>query len=158
MLDVSNPDDPTANYSEGLFIGYRYIDKFGTRALYPFGHGLSYTSFAYSKLTISIPNDSVFIASVSVTNTGKLEGTETVQLYIKLPESIENRPIKELKAFGQVLLKPGETKQVLLPVKKEQLKYFDKYKHQWCLQPGKIVVMAGASAGDIRHSYSMEVR
>ena len=158
MLDVSNPDDPIARYSEGLFIGYRYIDKYGTHALYPFGHGLSYTSFTFTNLTVSIPNDSVFIASVSVTNTGKLEGTETVQLYVKLPVSLENSPLKELKAFGQVLLKPGETKQVLLPFKKEQLKYFDKYKHQWCLQPGKIVIMAGASAGVIRLSYTIEVK
>lgn len=140
-------------YNEGLFVGYRYSDKSGVKPLFPFGHGLSYTSFSYGKVRLSsgkISGDEVLRAEVSVTNTGSRDGSEVVQLYIRDVKSTLPRPVKELKAFQKVELAPGESGNAVFEIDRNALCYFDDARHEWVVEPGKFEVIIAASATDIR--------
>lgn len=141
-------------YNEGIFVGYRWADKQKkVKPLFPFGHGLSYTTFAYGKATADkkeMTADDVLTITVPVTNTGNREGAEIVQLYISDLKSSLPRPIKELKGFQKVKLAPGETKNVTFTVDKEALSYFDDAKHAWVAEPGKFEALVAASATDIK--------
>lgn len=140
-------------YNEGIFVGYRFTDKNKLKPTFPFGHGLSYTEYKYGKATIdkSKGNENdTFTVTVPVTNAGKREGKETVQLYISDLKCSVPRPVKELKGFQKVSLKPGETKNVTFRITADALKYFDADKHTWVSEPGKFEALVGASAGDIR--------
>jgi beta-glucosidase len=121
--------------------------------LYPFGYGLSYTTFAYSNLRTSAPrlaSDGQIVVSVNVRNTGKREGQEVVQLYVEHMGSKVERPIKELKGFERVALKAGETKTVRMTLKAEDLGYWDSQKKQWVVEAGNVKLMVGASSADVR--------
>jgi len=136
-------------YGEDVFVGYRFYEKVKRKVLYPFGYGLSYTSFKFDGLKVSSTDDSL-TASVTVTNTGKVEGSETVQLYIKPENPSIIRPIKELKEFGKVHLAPGETKSVELTVSiKEATSFWDTYKDKWCSEKGDYAVQIGNSSDNI---------
>lgn len=136
-------------YGEDVFVGYRFYEKVKRKVLYPFGYGLSYTSFKFDGLKVSSTDDSL-TASITVTNTGKVEGSETVQLYIKPENPSIIRPIKELKEFGKVHLAPGETKSVKLTVSiKEATSFWDTYKDKWCSEKGDYVVQVGNSSDNI---------
>lgn len=140
-------------YNEGIFVGYRFTDKNKLKPTFPFGHGLSYTEYKYGKATIdkSKGNENdTFTVTVPVTNAGTREGKETVQLYISDLKCSVPRPVKELKGFQKVSLKPGETKNVTFRITADALKYFDADKHTWVSEPGKFEALVGASAGDIR--------
>ena len=141
-------------YNEGIFVGYRWADKQKkVKPLFPFGHGLSYTTFAYGKATADkkeMSADDVLTITVPVTNTGNREGAEIVQLYISDLKSSLPRPIKELKGFQKVRLAPGETKQVTFTVDKDALSYFDDAQHAWVAEPGKFEAIVAASATDIK--------
>ena len=140
-------------YNEGIFVGYRFTDKNKLKPTFPFGHGLSYTEYKYGKATIdkSKGNENdTFTVTVPVTNAGTREGKETVQLYISDLKCSVPRPVKELKGFKKVSLKPGETKNVTFRITANALKYFDADKHTWVSEPGKFEALVGASAGDIR--------
>lgn len=140
-------------YNEGIFVGYRFTDKNKLKPTFPFGHGLSYTEYKYGKATIdkSKGNENdTFTVTVPVTNAGTREGKETVQLYISDLKCSVPRPVKELKGFKKVSLKPGETKNVTFRITADALKYFDADKHTWVSEPGKFEALVGASAGDIR--------
>lgn len=140
-------------YNEGIFVGYRFTDKNRLKPTFPFGHGLSYTEYKYGKATIDKSKgteDDTFTVTVPVTNVGKREGKETVQLYISDLKSSVPRPVKELKGFRKVSLKPGETKDVTFAITADALKYFDADKHEWVSEPGVFEALIGASAGDIR--------
>lgn len=103
------------DYAEGIFVGYRYYDEKGIKPLFPFGHGLSYTTFEYSNLTVSeneIKDDKTLTVMVDVTNTGDRDGMEIVQLYVSDKESSVRRPVRELKGFEKLFLKAGETKRL----------------------------------------------
>ncbi|BCL78124.1 beta-glucosidase [Ktedonobacteria bacterium brp13] len=140
-------------YGEGIFVGYRYYDKKKIAPLFPFGFGLSYTTFAYGPVTLSaeqIAGDEALTVSVDVKNTGNYKGKETVQLYIHDRKARLVRPEKELKGFTKVELAPGESKTVTLTLQREALGYFDDSVHSWIAEPGEFEVLIGSSSQDIR--------
>ena len=140
-------------YGEGLFVGYRYYDKKHIAPLFPFGFGLSYTTFSYSSLSLSaqeIGQDDMLQVSVDVTNTGERAGKEIVQLYIRDVVASLQRPEKELKAFAKVHLEPGERQTVTLNVARDALAYYDDLAHAWVAEAGEFEVLVGASSQDIR--------
>jgi len=132
-------------YAEGIYVGYRGFDRHNVEPLFPFGYGLSYTTFEYSGLKIAFPS-----VSVSVRNSGTRAGAEVVQLYLQPPPSRVDRPVKELKGFSRVMLQPGETKTVSFTLDKAALSYYDAAAHDWVAQPGRFTVLVGASSRDIR--------
>ena len=142
-------------YGEGIFVGYRYYDKKDIAPLFPFGHGLSYTTFKYSNLRLSaksITPCQTLKVKVDVTNTGKVAGKEVVQLYVRDVKSTFARPEKELKAFQKVELEPGQTKTVTFTLDREAFWYFDAGKNAWATEPGEFEILVGASSRDIRLS------
>ncbi|MCD4738828.1 MAG: glycoside hydrolase family 3 C-terminal domain-containing protein [Anaerolineae bacterium] len=139
-------------YGEGLFIGYRYYDARQQEVLFPFGHGLSYTTFAYSQLRVSAEKFSAtegLQVSVDVTNTGNVAGKEVVQLYVHDQESHLVRPEKELKGFAKVALAPGETKTVTLELDARAFAYYDPAYGQWVTESGAFDILVGRSATEI---------
>lgn len=141
------------NYTEGIFVGYRWADKERVRPLFPFGHGLSYTTFEYSALALDrrtvAAKDSLRV-SLTVRNTGPREGMEIVQIYVADPESSRPRPVKELKAFRKIRLRAGESRRIEFALGQDALSYFDDKRHTWVAEPGKFEILAGASSADIR--------
>jgi beta-glucosidase len=143
-------------YAEGIFVGYRYLDKQGIEALFPFGHGLSYTSFEYGNLIVNPPGIVVGEADFSVTvnvdvrNTGKRKGAEVVQVYVKDVECSVERPLKELKGFTKVVLEPGEEKTVTIKLDRDAFTFYDPDRRQWVVVPGEFEMMVGRSSKDIR--------
>ena len=146
-------ENGVVRYGEGLFIGYRFYDAKETPVLFPFGHGLSYTTFAYSNLRLSADSfqdvDGLMV-SVDVTNTGAAAGKEVVQVYVHDKEARLIRPYKELKGFAKVALQPGETKTVQIPLDFRAFAYYDPAYRQWITEDGQFVILVGASAADIR--------
>ena len=142
-------------YGEGIFVGYRYYDKKKIDPLFPFGHGLSYTTFKYGNLKLSAasvtPNQTLQV-KVDVKNTGKVAGKEIVQLYVRDVKSTFARPEKELKAFEKVELKPRQTKTITFTLDREAFWYFDTRKNAWATEPGEFEILVGASSRDIRLS------
>lgn len=159
--DVSAGNDPRQEYLEDIFVGYRWHDTKNIPAMFPFGHGLSYTTFKYGKAVLSskeMAADGAVTLTVPVTNTGNVEGKETVQLYIQDEKSSLPRPVKELKGFRKIVLAPGETREVSFTITPEELKFFDDSKHEWIAEPGKFKVMVGASSADIRSTAQFTYR
>ena len=139
-------------YNEGIFVGYRWVDKEKTKPLFSFGHGLSYTTFAYGKAVADkkvMGQDETLTITLPVTNTGCREGSEVIQLYISDLQSSLPRPVKELKGFSKVKLAPGETREVTFTIGKEALSFFDDTRHEWVTEPGKFEALVGASSTDI---------
>lgn len=149
-------------YNEGIFVGYRWADKQKkVKPLFPFGHGLSYTTFAYGKPTAdskTMSADGTLTVKVNVKNTGAREGQEVVQLYISDKQSSLPRPIKELKGFQKIKLAPGEEKEVTFTINKEALSFFDDAKHAWVAEPGKFEAIVAASAADIKGIVPFELK
>ena len=140
-------------YGEGIFVGYRYYDKKKIAPLFPFGHGLSYTTFQYSNLKLnakSVTPDQSLKVKVDITNAGKVAGKEIVQLYVRDVKSTFARPEKELKAFEKVELKPKQTKTITFTLDREAFWYFDTAKNAWATEPGEFEILVGASSRDIR--------
>ena len=147
--DVKNVD--YTNYEEDIYVGYRYFDSFEVPVSYPFGYGLSYTTFEYSDAKISEKGDAYEI-TVNVKNTGKAEGKEVVELYISAPDSkAANKPVKELKAFAKTkLLSPDESETLTLTVKAADLASFDEAASAWVVAEGEYQFLVGASSQDIK--------
>ncbi|MDO9121625.1 MAG: glycoside hydrolase family 3 C-terminal domain-containing protein, partial [Anaerolineaceae bacterium] len=145
-------------YGEGLFIGYRYYDAKKMPVLFPFGYGLSYTTFAYSNAKVSKKSfkdtDGVTV-SVDVTNTGKMAGKEIVQLYVHDQKSKLVRPEKELKGFAKVELKPGETKTVSIKLDFRSFAYYHPSYNQWITEDGEFDLLIAASSADIREKLTV---
>lgn len=140
-------------YGEGIYVGYRYYEKKKVRPLFPFGHGLSYTSFEYTDLHFSkdsytMPED--VEVSFTITNTGKAAGTETAQLYISDAHARLRRPLKELKAFKKVFLEAGESKKITFHLGKRDFAYYDPMFSDWIIDSGKFAIEIGASSADLR--------
>lgn len=136
-------------YKEGVFVGYRHFDKDGVKPLFPFGFGLSYTTFQYSNLKIAKTNSNgrgEVTVSFSVKNTGKRRGAEVAQLYVGDSHASVPRPVKELKGFAKVDLNPGESKTVTLKLDKRSFAYYDVAGKQWKVEPAKFAVMIGSSS------------
>lgn len=142
-------------YNEGVMVGYRWFDTRKIRPLFAFGHGLSYTTFGYGKLSADAskigPNGALTL-SVDVTNTGSRAGAETVQLYISDTKASVKRPAKELKNFAKIYLEPGQTKTVTFTVRPSDLAFFDAGAHAWKAEPGEFRAHVGAASDDIRSS------
>ena len=148
-------------YREDIFVGYRWADKEKIKPLFPFGHGLSYTTFAYGKPSAdkkTMTVDDTISFTVNVKNTGTREGQEVVQLYISDKKSSLPRPVKELKGFQKVKLAPGEEKEITFTVDKEALSYFDDAQHAWVAEPGKFEAVIAASAADIKGIVPFELK
>lgn len=140
------------DYKEGIFNGYRWYDKNDIQPAFAFGHGLSYTDFKFSDLKItdeSKRNDVKFIVKVKVKNTGKVAGSETVQMYIHDDIASLERPEKELKGFKKVYLKPGQTKEVTLFIDKSDLSFYDPDRKAWICEKGYFDVMIGNASDNI---------
>jgi beta-glucosidase len=142
-------------YGEGIFVGYRAYDALDRQVSYPFGHGLSYTSFDYADLTTNVtgrPQDGNLVVHVScrVTNTGDRRGKEVVQLYVGDPEASVARPVRELKAFAKVELAPGEATVVGFALTARDLSYWSTSLKDWALEGGEFELAVGASSRDLR--------
>ncbi len=144
--------DGHVEYSEGLFIGYRHVDRAGTQPLFPFGFGLSYTSFELSDAVLSTqtlaPGETAEV-SLTVRNTGPSAGQTVVQLYVRDPESTLERPHKELKGFAKVSLPPGERREVTLELDMRSLAYFDDARAAWLAEAGEFEILIGTSSTDL---------
>lgn len=139
-------------YSEGLFVGYRYYDKKKMPVMFPFGYGLSYTTFEYSRLVVSdttMDDSKVLTVSVDVTNKGTVPGKEIVQLYVADLESTPIRPVKELKNFEKIYLEPGETKTVTMTLDRRAFAYYEPKIKDWYAEGGEFEIMIGKSSQDI---------
>lgn len=145
--------DSTVQYNEGIYVGYRYFDAKGVEPMFPFGYGLSYTSFEYSGLRVDhnkFKADQQVVVSVDIKNTGSREGRETVQLYVSDLHSSLPRPVKELKAFGKLNLAPGETGTLCMTLDRSSFAYYDPARQGWVAEPGDFRILVGSSSKDIR--------
>ncbi len=150
----------TAEYREGIFVGYRYYDRKETELLFPFGHGLSYTSFDFSDLRLSrkrITDQESLTATVRVTNTGKRAGKSVVQLYVGDCESSVFRPVRELKGFEKIFLEPGESKDVSFTLDKRSFAYWNTKIHDWHVESGEFRIEIGHSSRDIACCAAVQV-
>ena len=149
-----------ADYREGVFVGYRYYDRKDMDVLFPFGHGLSYTTFAYSNLRLSaqrITDQDTLTATVTVTNTGSRAGKTVVQLYVGDPVSSVFRPVRELKGFEKVELQPGESKDVSFTLCKRAFAYWNTQLHDWYVESGEFTIEIGQSSRSIDVSATVQV-
>lgn len=147
-------------YSEGVFVGYRYYASKDMEVLFPFGHGLSYTTFAYSNLSVGkekMTESETLTVTVDVTNTGEIAGKEVVQLYVATKGETIIRPVRELKAFEKIELAPGETKKVQFTLNRRAFAYWSTQIHDWHVESGEYEIQIGRNAQDIVLSHSVTV-
>ena len=148
-------------YKEGIYVGYRWTDSRKIKPLFAFGHGLSYTTFELGKVSANTqhltPTTQMTI-TVPVTNTGKVAGSETVQLYISPKDSKVARPVKELKAFQKVYLQPGETRNVTLTIGADALSYYDEATSQWRADAGKYEALIGTASDKLSTNYTFKLK
>lgn len=158
VLKSDCKDYDFTNYVEDIYVGYRYFESFNKSVSYPFGYGLSYTSFEYSDCSVKA-NDDDFNIQVTVTNTGKIEGKEVVQLYVSdIFNKERNKPVKELKAFAKTkTLKPGESETLTMCVRLSDLASFDETCSSWVVDSGEYIFLVGASVEDIKDSLKVPV-
>lgn len=145
--------DDNVTYHEGLLQGYRYYDTKKIKPQYPFGYGLSYTTFSYSNLKLStkeLKNGDTLRLSVDISNTGTMEGSEVIQVYVSDPESYLVRPEKELKGFARVTLKPQESKTVAIALDERAFAYYVPHLSRYAVESGTFRILVGASSADIR--------
>ncbi len=140
------------HYAEGIYVGYRHFDKHKIAPLYPFGYGLSYTTFGYSGLTapVTVGVGQTATVRVTVQNTGKRAGDEVAQLYVRPLASPVDRPVRELKGFARVSLQPGQKTVVTFPLDERAFSYWDVKRHGWQVSPGPYAIEVGSSSRDIR--------
>lgn len=144
-------------YGEGIFVGYRWYDARRLEVAYPFGHGLSYTTFAYGDASASVTPEGDLRVSLTVTNTGGRAGREVVQVYTSLPGSGVQRAPRELKAFASVELAPGESREVTATVRRADLAYWHVRAERWVIEGGDYLVEVGASSRDVRATATVSV-
>lgn len=153
-------ENGVVEYHERIYMGYRYYDKKKLPVLFPFGHGLSYTSFAYSELTLdrkSMTDREQLIVTCRIKNTGDRPGREAVQLYVRDAQSSVGRPVRELKGFTKVELMPGEEREVSFELDKRSFAYYEPRIHDWYVESGTFIVEIGASSRDIRLQAQVQV-
>lgn len=154
---ASYPDENLLiEHTEGLFVGYRYFDSYDVEPAFAFGHGLSYTSFEYSDLTVTRGDAGVEL-HLRVTNTGSVPGAEVVQVYVSDDESSLPRPAKELKEFDKVELAPGDSAELTFVLGDEAFSYYDPAQGGWVLEPGVFAIQVGSSSRDIRARGQIEL-
>ena len=147
------------DYEEDIYVGYRYFDSFEVPVSYPFGFGLSYTTFEYSNAKIAQKND-IYDVTITIKNTGKYDGKEVVELYVSAPDNkAANKPAKELKAFAKTkMLKPGEIQSLTLSITAPELASFDEASSAWVVAEGEYQFLVGASAEDIKATLTANVK
>ena len=145
-------------YDESVLVGYRWYDTKGIKPLYPFGHGLSYTTFALTKPTVKVDKNGKIKLTVTVQNTGAMDGAEVVQVYATENEPTVTRPAKELKAFNKVKLAPGEKKVVIFDIDKQELAFWNDATHAWQVNPGAYTLSVGTSSADIAHKLPITIK
>lgn len=153
--------DLKVNYEEDILVGYRWFDTKGLPVVYPFGYGLSYTTFDYSNLNTdkeTYDQADTIQATFTLTNTGDREGAEVAQLYVSDPVCSVMRPVKELKDFKKVFLKPGESRRITLDIPVSSLAFYSEAQSQFVVEPGEFILQLGASASDIKQRISVEVK
>lgn len=153
--------DLKVNYEEDILVGYRWFDTKGLPVVYPFGYGLSYTTFDYSNLNTdkeTYDQADTIQATFTLTNTGDREGAEVAQLYVSDPVCSVMRPVKELKCFKKVFLKPGESRRITLDIPVSSLAFYSEAQSQFVVEPGEFILQLGASASDIKQKISVEVK
>lgn len=153
--------DLKVNYEEDILVGYRWFDTKGLPVVYPFGYGLSYTTFNYSNLNTdkkTYDQADTIQATFTLTNTGDHEGAEVAQLYVSDPVCSVMRPVKELKGFKKVFLKPGESRRITLDIPVSSLAFYSEAQSQFVVEPGEFILQLGASASDIKQKISVEVK
>lgn len=158
---TNRQDTINETYRESIFVGYRWLDKEKIKPLFPFGHGLSYTTFSYGKPSVDkkiMTAGDTITFTVKVKNTGTREGQEVVQLYVSDKKSSLPRPVKELKGFSKVRLAPGEEKEVAISIDKTALSFFDDARHEWVAEPGKFEALIATSSADIRGLVPFELK
>ena len=157
--DAINLTDSSSVYSDGLLVGYRAFDARNIQPLFPFGHGLSYTSFQYAAVTApaSAKGDGAVSVSVKVRNTGKRRGKEVVQAYVAPLVRANNEPVKQLRAFAKIELAPGETKTVTLSLPPRAFASYDVVAHAWIARPGEYRIDIGSSSRDVRGSANLRI-
>jgi beta-glucosidase len=144
--------DKKVVYSEGVFLGYRHFDKSDVKPQFPFGYGLSYTTFSYKNLSVtpaSVSGDQTITVSFDVVNTGSHPGAEIAEVYVGEPHASIARPVKELKGFSRVFLQPGETKHVSVELNRRAFSYYDVKKHDWVADAADFDIMIGRSSAQI---------
>ena len=159
-LDAYPGDGKQVEYKEGIFVGYRWNDRERIKPLFCFGHGLSYTTFEYGKVTAEgrqMGPDGTITVSVPVKNTGSRAGAEIVQLYVSDLKSSLPRPVKELKGFRKITLQPGQEQTVSFTIDRKALSFYDDTKQDWVAEPGTFEALVGASACDIRGKAAFEL-
>ncbi len=140
----------TCYFFQNIYVGYRYFDKTALAPLFPFGFGLSYTTFSLSDLSVSsISDEGVFHVTVMVANTGNVDGSEVVQVYVSNPTSTQATPIKELRGFAKVHLKAGAKQTVKIDLDRDALRYFDARRNWWIAEGKEYVVRVGTSSMDL---------
>jgi len=140
-------------YSEGVFLGYRHFDRSKIKPLFPFGFGLSYTTFKYSNFSLSPASGKLttpIAISFDVSNTGKRSGTEVAELYVGDSHASMPRPVKELKGFAKIDLHPGETKHVILNLDRRAFSFYDIKRKDWNAEPGDFQILVGGSSDKIQ--------
>jgi beta-glucosidase len=146
-------------YTEGVFVGYRHYDKSTVKPLFPFGYGLSYTSFAYKNLTISaVSTDQEVSVTFDVTNTGPRAGADVAEVFVGDQHAPVPRPVKELKGFAKVNLNPGETKNFTVKLDRRAFSYYDVKTHTWVVSQGDFDVFVAHSAADVELTGKVTVR
>lgn len=153
--------DLKVNYEEDILVGYRWFDTKGLPVVYPFGYGLSYTTFNYSNLNTdkkTYDQADTIQATFTLTNTGDREGAEVAQLYVSDPVCSVMRPVKELKGFKKVFLKPGESRRITLDIPVSSLAFYSEVQSQFVVEPGEFILQLGASVSDIKQKISVEVK
>lgn len=150
-------DSNTVHYKDDIFVGYRYFDTYRVEPLFPFGHGLSYSSFSYSGMTVT-PGKRSATVTLFVTNNSAITGAETVQLYVKDDSSSLRRPEKELKAFQKLSLKPGEKKKITFTLPTASFQFYDDIAGHWTFEPGAFTIMAGSSSREIRAVQKLQLQ
>jgi beta-glucosidase len=143
-------NDKHVFFSEGVFLGYRYYDSKNVDPRFPFGFGLSYTSFKYSNLKVTQNADTSIIVTFDIKNSGELYGKESAQVYISDLKSSVIRPLKELKGFGKLGLEPGAQKALKISIPKDAFAFYSEEKNQWVIEPGEFEILVGSSSVDIR--------
>jgi beta-glucosidase len=146
------------HYNEGVFVGYRYLDINNLEPAFPFGFGLSYTTFEYSNLSVKQLQDKNFEISLRVRNTGKVPGDEIVQLYVSEIECSVPRPVKELKSFSRVTLDPDEEKIVTMKLHDRSFAFWDNVTKNWKIEPGEFEILIGSSSRDIRLKHIITIK
>jgi beta-glucosidase len=157
----ARPGTNDIHYDEGIFVGYRYYDKSETKPLFPFGFGLSYTTFAFSNLIVTPAETSAngpVTLSFDVRNTGARGGAEVAQVYVGDPSATVQRPVKELKGFVRVELKPGETRRVSVVLDQRSLAWWDVTGKSWKVDPGRFTVYVGDSSANVPLQADFTVR